>query len=88
MMIPLQKYFTDEESGSSLLTFCLETIHAFFDNDLFMTTKMFLKNAKGSFGLCVTSSLDANGDCMAARGQTVRTISKSLTVFIPSTVPE
>jgi hypothetical protein len=75
LMIPLQKYFTDEEGGSSLLTFCLETIHAFFDNDLFMTTKMFLKNAKGSFGLCVTSSLDANRQiCMAARGQTVRTV--------------
>jgi hypothetical protein len=78
MIIPLQRYFTDEEGGSSLLTFCLETIHAFFDNDLFMTTKMFLKNAKGSFGLCVTSSLDANRQiCMAARGQTVRTVSTS-----------
>ena len=77
MVSPLQRYFTDEEGGSSLLTFCLETIHAFFDNDLFMTTKLFLKNAKGSFGLCVTSSLDANRQiCMAARGQTVRTASK------------
>jgi hypothetical protein len=70
---PLQEYFTDEEGGANLLTFCLETIHAFFDNDLFMTTKLFLKNAKGSFGLCVTSSLDAKRQiCMAARGQTVR----------------
>jgi hypothetical protein len=72
LMKPLQQYFTDEEGGASLLTFCLETIHAFFDNDLFMATKVFLKNAKGSFGLCVTSSLDANRQiCMAARGQTV-----------------
>jgi hypothetical protein len=75
LMASLKKYFTDEEGGSSLLTFCLETIHAFFDNDLFMTTKVFLKNAKGSFGLCVTSSLDANRQiCMAARGQTVRNV--------------
>lgn len=78
LMKPLKQYFTDEEGGASHLTFCLETIHAFFDNDLFMTTKMFLKNAKGSFGLCVTSSLDAKRQiCMAARGQTVRTASKS-----------
>ena len=70
---PLSRYITDsEDGGSSLLAFCLVTINAFFDNDLFMTTKTFLKNAKGSFGLCVTSSLDAHRQiCLAARGQTV-----------------
>jgi len=37
-----------------------------------MTTKTFLKNAKGSFGLCITSSMDAHRRiCLAARGQTV-----------------
>jgi hypothetical protein len=40
---------------------------------LFFSTKLFLKNAKGSFGLCVTSTLDSHRQmCLAARGQTVR----------------
>lgn len=70
----LSQYITDDEGGASLLTFCVKTINAFFDNDLFFTTKTFLKNAKGSFGLCVTSSLDANRQLvLAARGQTVST---------------
>jgi hypothetical protein len=71
---PLRKYISpSEESGASLMAFCLATIHAFFDNDLFFTTKAFLKNAKGSFGLCITSSLDAHRQvCLASRGQTVR----------------
>jgi hypothetical protein len=69
---PLSQYITDDEGGASLLSFCLQTIHAFFDNDLFFTTKTFLRNAKGSFGLCVTSSIDANRQIvLAARGQTV-----------------
>jgi hypothetical protein len=68
---PIERYI-DSESGASLLAFCKATIDAFFDNDLFMTTKTFLKNAKGSFGLVITTSLDAHRQiCLAARGQTV-----------------
>ena len=68
---PIERYI-DAECGASLLSFCKATIDAFFDNDLFMTTKMFLQNAKGSFGLVITTSLDAHRQiCMAARGQTV-----------------
>jgi hypothetical protein len=71
LIAPIGRYL-DIESGSSLEHFCKVTIDAFFDNDLFMTTKFFLNNAKGSFGLCVTSSLDAHRQiCLAARGQTV-----------------
>jgi hypothetical protein len=71
---PLSRYLMDSEDGSSLVAFCLATINAFFDNDLFFTTKAFLKNAKGSFGLCITSSLDAHRQiCLASRGQTVST---------------
>jgi hypothetical protein len=71
VILPIRRYI-DAESGSSLQAFCIATIDAFFDNDLFMTTKMFLKNAKGSFGLCITSSLDAHRQiCLAARGQTM-----------------
>lgn len=56
----------------SLRSFCKLTIDAFFDNDLFMTTKLFMKNAKGSFGISVSSNLDSHRQiCLAARGQTV-----------------
>jgi len=70
---PLSEWITDDsEGGSSLLHFCRATIDAFFDNDLLLTTKRFLENAKGSFGLCVTSSLDADRQiCLASRGQTM-----------------
>jgi hypothetical protein len=55
-----------------LQTFCQVTVDAFLDNDLFFTTKHFLKHAKGSFGLSVTSNLDSHRQmCLAARGQTV-----------------
>lgn len=58
--------------GASLFAFCMATIHAFFDNDLFMSMKMFLEHAKGSFGLCFASSLDGDRQiCLAARGQTM-----------------
>lgn len=60
------------ERGVSMMYFCLATINAFFGNDLFFATKSFLQNAKGSFGLAITSSLDAHRQiCLAARGQTV-----------------
>jgi hypothetical protein len=63
----------DDEEGANLHAFCTATIDAFFDNDLLFSTKLFLKNAKGSFGLCVTSTLDSHRQiCLAARGQTVR----------------
>ena len=65
---------TDEENGCNgiLLSFCRMAIDAFFDNDLFQSTKTFMENAKGSFGLVVASSVDADRQiCMAARGQTV-----------------
>jgi hypothetical protein len=71
---PLAGYImlADDEEGANLYAFCMATINAFFDNDLLFSTKEFLKNAKGSFGLCVTSSLDAHRQiCFAARGQTV-----------------
>eukprot|EP00536_Pseudo-nitzschia_multiseries_P000329 jgi/Psemu1/233447/estExt_Genewise1.C_40265 len=66
---------SDIESNSvdnPLRSFCKMTIDAFFDNDLFMTTKLFMKNAKGSFGISVTSNLDSHRQmCLAARGQTM-----------------
>jgi hypothetical protein len=78
LLYPLASYILDSEEeqenggGASLHAFCLATIRAFFDNDLFAVTKTFLANATGSFGLCITSSLDAHRQiCLAARGQTM-----------------
>jgi hypothetical protein len=73
---PLGRFVTttgdQEEGDASLVSFCLATIDAFFDNDLFMTMKNFLHHAKGSFGLCFASSLDGERQiCLAARGQTM-----------------
>jgi hypothetical protein len=68
----IELHMGDEESGSGWEAFIRVTIDAFFDNDLFHCTKQFLSNAKGSFGLMVTSSLDAHRQvCVAARGQTM-----------------
>lgn len=62
----------DEEDHNSVQAFCNLTVHAFLDNDLFYSTQVFLDNAKGSFGLVVSSSLDAHRRLvLAARGQTV-----------------
>lgn len=50
---------SDEENGG-LLRFMEAVVNAFFDNDLLHTTRTFLNNAKGSFGLSISSSLDAH----------------------------
>lgn len=69
---PLNLLIGNEESGSGIYAFATTTISAFFDNDLLHTVKIFLAHAKGSFGLCVTTSLDSHRQmCLAARGQTI-----------------
>ena len=61
----------DSESGQ-VVRFIEEAVAAFFDQDLMQAVRMFLMNAKGSFGLCVNSSLDAHRQIVvAARGQTI-----------------
>ena len=76
LLKPLQDYANlslDEEGATSVQAFCMVTVHAFLDHDLFFATRTFLEHAKGSFGLVVSSSLDAHRRLvMAARGQTVR----------------
>ena len=61
------------EGGATLLeTFARSTVDAFFDNDLLFVARLFMANAKGSFGLCLTCSIDAHRQvCLAARGQTI-----------------
>jgi hypothetical protein len=46
LMILLQRYLPTRK-WIQPLTFCLETIHAFFDNDLFMTTKNVSQECQG-----------------------------------------
>ncbi|KAH8068469.1 hypothetical protein JL721_6607 [Aureococcus anophagefferens] len=47
-------------------------VDAFFDNDLLYSVRLFMQRAKGSFGLAVTSALDARRQLViAARGQTM-----------------
>lgn len=64
----------DVESNAKdgLHAFCRVAVDASFDNDLFMTTKLVVKDPKGSFGLTVTSTLNMHRQmCLAARGQSV-----------------
>jgi len=64
--------FIDAEMGCSTREFARATIDAFFDNDSLFVTRQFLTNARGSFGLMITNSLDAHRQiCLAARGQTI-----------------
>jgi len=65
-------HFIDEEKGAGLSIFTRVTINAFFDNDLLMATKLFFADAKGSFGVCFMSSLDASRQvCLGAKGQSM-----------------
>ena len=71
-LVPLNPFLGHEEQGSGIYNFAVATIRAFFDNDLLTSVKMLMTNAKGSFGLCVMSSLDSHRQmCFAARGQTM-----------------
>ncbi len=66
------RHMNNDENGRTVYNFAKATVDAFFDNDLLQTVKIFLKNAVGSFGLCVMSTLDAHSQmCLAARGQTI-----------------
>ena len=69
------KYFKDLDSEMidiGITKFVKTVIDAFFDNDLLQTVKYFMFHAKGSFGLCVMSSLESHRQiCLASRGQTI-----------------
>jgi hypothetical protein len=59
------------ESGQ-LVSFVNKDVDAFFDHDLLAAVRLFLAGAKGSFGLCITCSLDADRQLVVgARGQTI-----------------
>jgi hypothetical protein len=57
-------------SGPELLI--KAAVDAFFDQDLYAAGKEFLAHAEGSFGLCLSSSVDASNEVvLGARGQTM-----------------
>ena len=68
----LRFLWTGEERAvrANLLQVATITVDAFFENDPFKTTQLFMQHAVGSFGLVVTCSEDAHRQvCIAARGQ-------------------
>ena len=58
------------KSGPELLV--TAAVNAFFDQNLYAAAKELLAHAEGSFGLCLSTSIDAaNEVVLAARGQTM-----------------
>lgn len=71
-MAALAKFVSSDAEDDEFGLFIRATVDAFFDNDLLHSTRIFLENAKGSFGIMVCSSVDAHRQvCFAARGQTM-----------------
>ncbi len=67
----LSHFVSFDVEEADLEKFVSATINAFFDNDLLHSLRIFLENAKGSFGLCVSTTMDAHRQvCFAAKGQT------------------
>jgi hypothetical protein len=68
----LDNFFSLDVEDEALGRFVCVTVDTFFDNDLLNTTRIFMENAKGSFGLCVATSMDAHRQVVfAAKGQTL-----------------
>jgi hypothetical protein len=60
------------DADDAVARFVDSAVGAFFEQDLFSAVRMLLGNAKGSFGLFVSCSLDAHRQVvLAARGQTI-----------------
>mmetsp|Transcript_5234 Transcript_5234/g.9361 ORF Transcript_5234/g.9361 Transcript_5234/m.9361 type:complete len:666 (-) Transcript_5234:2682-4679(-) len=69
--LAFSKFISFDIEEGSLGQFIQATVDAFFDNDLLQTVRTFLENSKGSFGLCVATSIEAHRQvCIAAKGQT------------------
>lgn len=58
-------------SPQQKIGFVKTAIQAFFRNDLFYATKLFMANAKGSFGLVTVSTLDPERLVLSAQGQPI-----------------
>ena len=58
-------------SNLQRLAFVKESVKAFFDNDLYLATKIFISKAKGSFGLVTVSTLEEEELVLSAKGQPI-----------------
>lgn len=54
-----------------MATFVRTAIHAFFHNDLYRATKIFMSKAQGSFGLVTFSTLDEERLVLTSQGQPI-----------------
>ena len=62
----------DSNADTRLTLFVREVVYAFFEFDLLTTLRTLMKNARGSFGVCISSSVDAHRQfAIASRGQTI-----------------
>ena len=62
---------TENWSRSQIQSFIQHTLKAFFANDLYRATKIFIGNAKGSFGLVIASTLEESELVLCAKGQPI-----------------
>ena len=53
------------------ISFVQSTLQAFFDNDLYRATQLFISQAQGSFGLVTTSTLEESELVLCAKGQPI-----------------
>ena len=72
-LIKALKKHSSTKSLSKLQTTCFIqfTLQAFFDNDLYRATQIFIKQAKGSFGLVTVSTLEESELVLCAKGQPI-----------------
>ncbi|WP_052055423.1 hypothetical protein [Myxosarcina sp. GI1] len=63
--------FTAQWSQLQRTAFVQTAIKAFFNNNLFHATKIFMSKAKGSFGLVTVSTLSAKRLVLSAKGQPI-----------------
>ena len=62
---------TEKWSKLQTVSFVEFTLSAFFDNDLYKAVQIFIAQAKGSFGLVATSTLEESQLILCAKGQPI-----------------
>lgn len=68
----MSQYVLFDEERAALTKFMETAITAFLEHDLFCSSNLFFRNARGSFGLCTSSTVSAHRQVViAARGQSM-----------------
>ena len=62
---------TEHWSQLQTVSFIQNTFKAFFDNDLYRATQIFISHAQGSFGLVTASTLEESELVLCAKGQPI-----------------